>query len=367
MRTRCGLEPPRPEVRQMSRSQVIPFHKGDKPMEVVVLVLPGTSQICVSSIVEPMVVANEIARRTIFSWRLASIEGPYAECMGGVAIKVSQDISAEKRVLSSQNAPFAAIVCGGIDIERHCTPAAVSLFRSYARHGVSIFGVDAGAWVLAKAGLIDGRKCTINGRLIPALGESFTNLFVEKHSFISDGSITTCSGGYAPLKMMLATIEERCGPDLARSVAQFFDPMYTYGLSTYGKSAVGGVSKLDTAIRLMENNLEDCMPVGKVADTVKLSRRQLERLFKTYTGMSPNRYYRHLRLSRARDLLSSTDMTILAVAIACGFVSSSHFSIVFREHFGQGPSTMRIFARSQWANSLVAGSVERGTRQRLSA
>ncbi|MER9952702.1 GlxA family transcriptional regulator [Mesorhizobium sp. M0047] len=325
-------------------------------MEIVILVLPGSSSLCVASVIEPLVMANQISGRDIFTWRIIGVDQHSAHCSGDVLMAVSDSIVQERRNVENRSLPFAAVVCGGTGVENHCTPSAIALVRLYSRHGTQLLGVDTGAWLLAKAGLIQGKRCTINRRMVPAFSEAFANTSVEKGAFIADGAIATCVGGYAPLAMMLTTIEENCGSELARSISNQLDPSFTFGLNglSGGKSVVGSASKLDHAIRLMEDNLEDCLPLKAVAGSVKISRRQLERLFRTYVGMTPSRYYRNLRLSRARHLLDTTDMTILSIAVACGFVSSSHFSQVFREHFGQGPSTLRVNARSQWANSLLA-------------
>ena len=104
-----------------------------------------------------------------------------------------------------------------------------------------------------------------------------------------------------------------------------------------------GVShpKLLAVISRMEENLEAPLSCGDLAEGVGLSTRQLERLFRKYLYKAPARYYLKLRLDRARFLLSQTSLPILSVALACGFVSASHFSKCYREHFGHTPSEDR--------------------------
>jgi transcriptional regulator GlxA family with amidase domain len=92
----------------------------------------------------------------------------------------------------------------------------------------------------------------------------------------------------------------------------------------------GTSAKLISAIRLMEGNLEQPIPMNTIANKIGTSRRQLERLFHSCLSTIPRRHYLNLRLSRARQLLDSTDLRILDIAIACGFESQSHFSKSFR-------------------------------------
>ncbi len=83
------------------------------------------------------------------------------------------------------------------------------------------------------------------------------------------------------------------------------------------------------------------MSCADLADGVALSTRQLERLFRKYLGQAPTRYYLGLRLERARHLLLQTSMPILSIGLACGFVSASHFSKCYSEHFSRTPSQER--------------------------
>ena len=99
--------------------------------------------------------------------------------------------------------------------------------------------------------------------------------------------------------------------------------------------------KLLAVIDLMENNLEEPLGRADLAASAGLSTRQLERLFRKYLNRSPARYYLELRLNRARLLLLQTNMSVIDVALACGFVSASHFSKCYRDYFGRTPRKER--------------------------
>jgi transcriptional regulator GlxA family with amidase domain len=88
---------------------------------------------------------------------------------------------------------------------------------------------------------------------------------------------------------------------------------------------------------MMEGNIEDPVSPARLASDVGMSTRQLERLFRRYLNRSPKRYYMELRLAKARNLLMQTDMSVINVALACGFASPSHFSKCYRAHYQTTP------------------------------
>jgi transcriptional regulator GlxA family with amidase domain len=96
-----------------------------------------------------------------------------------------------------------------------------------------------------------------------------------------------------------------------------------------------------TIIEMMEANLSEPQALINVAHTIGLSRRQVERLFRQEMGRSPARYYLEIRLDRARHLLLQSSMPVVEVAVACGFVSASHFSKCYRELYGRSPQQER--------------------------
>jgi len=322
---------------------------GSRAHEVAILLLPNFSQVCLSSIVEPLRLANALSRRELFKWRLIGPSGDRVECAGGIPIGVGSDVEAELSAVRSGTAPDAAIVCAGEAVERFCSSSAISLFRLYAKRGVTLFGSHTGTWLLAKGGLLAGRKCAIHWKKAVALSEKFDDLEIETARFVRDGAVVTCSGGFAAFDMMIDLIEQECGRELARTVCRYMCADDTSGRAASPTSLrlAGTSAKLISAIRLMEGNLEEPIPLNTIAGKIGSSRRQLERLFHSFLSTSPSRHYLNLRLSRARQLLDSTDLRVLEIAIACGFESPSHFSKSFRDHFGKAPNSVRTSVRAE--------------------
>ena len=156
----------------------------------------------------------------------------------------------------------------------------------------------------------------------------------------------TCSGGTAALDMMLYLISRQHGEMLANQVSEQFihdrirEPHDHQRMELRTRIGVSH-PKLIIAISQMEANLEEPISQTELASFSDISTRQMERLFRKYLNNTPTRYYLMLRLQRARGLLLQTSMSILSVALACGFVSASHFSKCYREYYGKTPRAER--------------------------
>ncbi len=214
--------------------------------------------------------------------------------------------------------------------------------RKQSRRGIGMGAVCTGAHILAKAGLLDGKRCTIHWENQAAFAEEFPEAELCNLLYVTDDSIFTCAGGTAAADMMLHLIAEDHGPDLSSLVADALIHAPVRGDADEQRLSVPariGVRhpKLVNIIQTMERNTEDPISPSDLARGVNMSTRQLERLFRRYLNRSPKRYYMELRLEKARNLLLQTDMSVINVALACGFTSPSHFSKCYRSHFNRTP------------------------------
>jgi transcriptional regulator GlxA family with amidase domain len=213
--------------------------------------------------------------------------------------------------------------------------------------------------------VLDGYRATIHWENIAGLRQEFPRILSTDDLFVIDRDRYTCSGGIAPLDMTLTLISQQYGIELAADISEEFihDRIRTTNDQQRDplKLRIGlGHTKLVEAVRLMEANIEEPIPLDDLSRYAGVSRRQLERLFRKYLNYAPTRYYLKLRLIRARQLLLQTDMSVTAVALSCGFTSTPHFSKCYRELYGWSPSRERRMAtdwedRSSGANQTVAG------------
>lgn len=289
--------------------------------------------------VEPLRLANWLSGANLYDWILFSADGrPVASSN---RIEVGTDMGIDEIDFYP-----SVFVCGGIDIQSYDHGKLAPWLRRMARRGADIGALCTGTQVLARAGLLDGYRCTIHWENLPAFIEEFPEIEVTDDLFEIDRNRYTCSGGMASLDMILHLISRQQGHKMAAAISEELIYDRIRDAHDHQRMALRlrlGVShpKLLDVIEAMEENLEQPLNQGELAETVDLSTRQLERLFRKYLSCTPSRYYVELRLNRARLLLQQTSLSVLNVALACGFVSASHFSKCYREHFGRTPREER--------------------------
>lgn len=181
---------------------------------------------------------------------------------------------------------------------------------------------------------------------MPAFLETYDGIEISLNLFELSPRLFTCAGGTAAIDMMLALIAEDHGTDLAVRVAeQFIHNSLRVRSDSQRMSLVEqlGISnpKLVQAIQTMERNIETPLDVEEIGDKVGVTRRQLERLFRTHLNDTPSNFYMKLRLTHARRLLQQTDMSITQISVACGFSAAAHFSRAYSSRFGRSPKRDR--------------------------
>ena len=303
------------------------------------LMVPSFSMIAFASAVEPLRLANRAMGDRAYRWRVLTPDGK--PCAASNGVPVAADGSYADGAGAS-----AAIVCAGVDVHTFEHRELMARLRALAARGVPLGALCTGAYVLARAGLLDGHRCTIHWENRDALLEEFPDLSVTEELFEIDRTRFTCAGGTAAIDMMLSVIARQKGRDVA---AQVTDQLIHHRMRDAHERqrmelrARLGVAhpKLIGVVGEMERCIEQPLSCADLADGAGLSTRQLERLFQKYIGQAPTRYYLGLRLERARHLLLQTSMPVLSVGLACGFVSASHFSKCYSEHFARTPSRER--------------------------
>lgn len=301
--------------------------------------VPDFSMIAFASSIEPLRLANRCLGRETYAWRLLSGDGAPVRASNGVTVAVDG-------AFGDAGALDVALVCGGLDIERHNHRDLIAWLRRLASFGTAIGAVCTGSYVLAQAGLLDGHLCTIHWENDPGLRAAFPALNVSQELFEIDRGRLTCAGGTAAIDMMLALITQDHGAAVAGSVIDQLihhrmreaDEHQRINVHTRQGAAnprLGGV------IQRMQQTVEAPVSCAALARSAGVSVRQLERLFLKSFGVSPTRHYMGIRLDHARRLLRQTSMPVIGVALACGFVSASHFSKSYHAHFGVAPSLDR--------------------------
>lgn len=313
------------------------------------------SMLAMTSAVEVMRMANYLLGRTVYEWYTITPDGQPARASDNIMIAADLDFRQDVSDFDG------LIVCSGVRVEKHCQPILLSWLREQEKKGIPLGALCTGAFVLGEAGLLDGYRCTIHWEYMTTFCERFPNVFTDLKLFSFDRDRFTCAGGTAPLDMMLNIVRKQFSHELSAAIGEEFmserirteSDLQRIPLRTYlGPSH----SKLMEIVSLMEANLEEPISLDELALYVNMSRRQLERQFQKHLNCTPSRYYLKLRLVRARKLLTQTNMSITDIGIACGFVSTPHFSKCYREYFGIPPRNERVTPHTQAPFMSIQGA-----------
>ncbi|WP_438811046.1 GlxA family transcriptional regulator [Rhodobacter flavimaris] len=307
----------------------------ERPRRFIFLLLDRFTMMAFASAVEPLRLANQVSGQKLYDWKLASEDGQDVTCSNGVRMRVDMGLSEVTR-------DDTVMVCGGIDVAEATTKPILNWLRREARRGAAVAGLCTGAWAVAKAGLLDGKRATIHWENQDSFSEDFEEVKLTKSVFVIDGNRLTTAGGTASIDLMLKLIARDHGEGLANTVA---DQLIYNSIRTDQDSQRLSIPtrigvrhpKLAQVIARMEANIEEPISPARLAEEVGMSTRQLERLFRRYLNRSPKRYYMEIRLQKARNLLMQTEMSVINVALACGFASPSHFSKCYRAHYQTTP------------------------------
>ncbi len=323
-----------------------PLHVGvhvppsQPPQHVIFALTAEFTHLAFASAVEPLRIANLVAGRELYRWSFASENGETATASNGSVTLVHHRFDA----LPPCDRLF---VISGLDVQKHDHSALIAALRREARtRRTQIGAVCSGAWVLAQSGLIDGRRAAIHWDWHEGFVEEFPQVSLERGVFVADETFITASGGSATADLMLHLIERDHGYDLAVAVAD--QMVYTTVRTDTAAQRISLQSRkgvrnkhLADAVEVMRTTLDAPLTAAELAERTGITARQLERLFRTHLGVTPTRHYTDMRLERARSLLLQTEMSILEVAIACGYQSAGHFTRVYRTAFGVTPREQR--------------------------
>lgn len=330
----------------MSSSQFVPrgaasfvVNYDGPPSDFYFLLLPRVTMLAFSSAVEPLRIANQVTGQELYRWYVLSEDGAQVFCSNGIAIapdSALQDVPKEA----------TAFVCAGTEPMESLSPNAIRWISRQRTFGCRVGGICTGAFALAKADLLKGRKFTLHWENQPAFREHFLDLDPQQTLYEIDDKVVTCGGGTAATDMMLEMIQEDHGVELAAVVADMcihFRSNAREAPQTSAFSIALGSRNphLISAVTFMNERLEEPATMDEIANHSGLSRRQLERLFVKYLSKPPMKLYTDLRLARAHAYLNETALPLAEIAAATGFASASQLSVSFKKRYGITPTAHR--------------------------
>ncbi len=319
----------------MNKRPSVTQSSGETPRRFVFVLVNEFTLLSFAGAVDALRIANRASGRTLYEWKLISENGDDVTCSAGARVSVNGDLEELRR-------DDVVVLCSGMHVQSNCSPRLLNWLRREARRGVVVAGLCTASYIMAKAGLLSDKRATIHWENHDSFAEEFDDVELTKRVFVIDGPRMTAAGGTASIDLLLKLIAQHQGEDVANVVAdqQIYTSIRTdrdsQRLSVPTRIGVRH-PKLSDVIQRMEANIEEPISPSTLASDVGMSTRQLERLFRRYLNRSPKRYYMELRLQKARNLLMQTDMSVINVALACGFSSPSHFSKCYRSHYDTTP------------------------------
>jgi len=320
----------------LNENKVVKLNSNVKsPRRFVFVLMENFTLLSFSSALDALRIANRMSGKTLYEWTFIGENEEVVSCSAGTQFKLDNSLIELHR-------DDTVLLCGGTSIQEATTKKLIGWLRREARRGLTIGGLCTAAYPMAKAGLLDEKKATIHWENQDSFAEEFLEVELTKTVFVCDGNRYTTAGGTSSIDLLLKIIADEHGEELANAVA---DQMIYSSIRTDQDTQRLSVPtrigvrhpKLSKVIQMMEINIEEPISPSILAKDVGMSTRQLERLFRRYLDRSPKRYYMELRLQKARNLLMQTDMSVINVALACGFASPSHFSKCYRAHYDTTP------------------------------
>lgn len=313
------------------------FSPSTEPLTLALLVLPQSSILEVASTLDPLRSANRHLGHEAYRWRVVSRDGRAVPLTCGI------ELPAIGPLASAEGADALIVIAGFRQSEVATAPFIRDLSRMASRF-TAIGGIDAGPWVLARAGLLNGRRATVHWEDHEDLAAAHPQVDVVPDRFVIDRNRFTAGGAAPAADLMLHLIRARHGPALALQVAASFITTARDGHEPQISPAKPD-SRLDprvaAALARMETLLDTPEPASATATAVGLSPRRLEQLFRDNLGLTPAAYALSLRLQAARRMITDTHHPLAEVALRCGFSSASTLSRAFRGKFGQTPHQLR--------------------------
>jgi transcriptional regulator GlxA family with amidase domain len=301
--------------------------------------VPDFPMIALASAMEPLRIANRLSGRRLYEWRLVSREGAPVSASNGLVL------TADAGIGDAPSCDFM-FACAGLFAQEFRDRAVFAWLRRLHRQGCRLGGISTGTYLLARSGVLDGHRCTIHWENVASLAEEFPLLHVTDDIFVEDGPLLTCSGGTGTIDMMLHLVAAEHGPALATAISdQIMHPRIRSQQDHQRNALETRLSiahpKLADVVKEMQRTVEEPLDIERLARRAGLSPRHLERLSGRVLGKTPRELYRELRLQRGQALLQQTGLSVLEVALACGFVSATHFSRCYRHWCGHSPSEER--------------------------
>jgi len=298
-----------------------------------ILLFDAFSNLCLANAVEPLRAANTLARKQLYRWQFLSLDGAVVTSSSGLPVQPEMP-------LARHPGGDYLFLMPSYRFEGLATPACGRALRSAATRFSTLAAMDTGSWLLAAAGLLNGRRATIHWDEIDRFEETFPEVDVVTSRTVTDGRILSCGGASTTSELILSLIERHHGPMLRLEVASLFMQCADRPVPRAPRADDTG-EPVEDVVALMRRNIETPLTIGDLAARLEMSQKALERACLRRHGVPPRRLYQAIRLREIRRLLEGTSLSVEEIAARGGYQNASAMTRAFRKEFGQSPSRLR--------------------------
>lgn len=302
------------------------------PVQIGFLLFDQFSNLCLANCIEPLRAANTVSPGTAFNWTVLSLDGQPTRSSSDIEM-IAQISAADMRQMDY------LFVLASYGHEAHDSTQTRRKLRDAVRHADVIVGLDAGPWLLASAGLLDGRRATVHWDLLDAFTERFLGVYAEQARVLRDGHVITCAGAMSALDLTLDLIAQHLGMAVRLDV----EALFMHGEPPVAQDRTTQVTDplVRRGLRVMREAIEKPYSLQQLAKLLSCQPRTLDRRFRARLGASPGKVYRHLRLAAARKLIEDSTLGIAEIAVRCGYDSPAAMTRAIRRQYGMTPRALR--------------------------
>lgn len=303
--------------------------------DVLILVTPGAAMADLGAITQPLHCANALAGRPRYRWRYVSEDGAAVRLACGAELRCCGGLEEVHR--------NSLIVLNGAAPSRTGESRLAHWIRRQYRIGNRFILLGSAVFSMARTGVLDGCAIAVHWEWKALFQELFDDVKATDQLYTLTPRICASTCSDATIELTLTLIEDQHGADLARQVREQLNrpelrpPSTPQSIPLALRYGTRNPTFLAIVERILSQFAED-ITVRDLCREFNISRRHLERQFASRTGMSPLRFIKDCRLRKAHQLMQVTDMSVLDVALACGFQSAACFRAAFKRKYGMTPS-----------------------------
>lgn len=301
------------------------------PQRIDILLFDRFSNHCLANTVEPLRAANMLSGLSLYHWRFLTLDGQPVASSSGMEVTPNAALGPGSGDMLCVMPSYGVRSLDRWDVIRP--------LRRAAGQYQTLAGFDTGSWLLARAGLLEGRRATIHWDELTAFAEAFPDVLAVRERFVMEGDRITCSGAMAAFDLVSQLIAKAHGPLLAMDVAQLF--MTNETVPHAGRMPLVTGKTAARAVEMMQANLEHPLSIPALARSLGCTQKTLEARMRAALQATPQSVYLRLRLNHACQLLRDTDYPISEIAGRCGYENASAMTRAFRSAFRQTPRDFR--------------------------